>query len=436
VYAILYDIEFRKQQGRFGMNNCLILITKKYPFDRGEEFIENEVPLLAKTFQHIILIATSVSDRAQQTRQVPNNVEVHYLRASQIRRSLLPYAACSAVLPLPRIVTGNDRTQARASLRKKLFCSYFLAKSEQVYKKCRAILSKAHLEQYDGVTFYSYWLYDTAMAAAKLKREFGLKNSRAVSRAHRYDLYADQNPAGFLPMREYLLQNLDKVYPCSVNGENYLIKYHPSFEQKIRTAYLGTQDRGLSPKNESDIFHLVSCCHISPVKRVDLLAHSLSLLKDSGLKLKWTHFGGGEDLETLRSYAKENLSFMECNLVGEISNANLMEFYKSTPVDCFVNTSSSEGLPVSIMEAASFGIPVIATDVGGTAEIVISEENGYLLPQNFKPSELAEKIRLLCRMPEERRNQMRQASRSLWEKNFCSKQNYIRFAAEISPNNS
>jgi colanic acid/amylovoran biosynthesis glycosyltransferase len=175
VYAILYDIEFRKQQGRFGMNNCLILITKKYPFDRGEEFIENEVPLLAKTFQHIILIATSVSDRAQQTRQVPNNVEVHYLRASQIRRSLLPYAACSAVLPLPRIVTGNDRTQARASLRKKLFCSYFLAKSEQVYKKCRAILSKAHLEQYDGVTFYSYWLYDTAMAAAKLKREFGLK---------------------------------------------------------------------------------------------------------------------------------------------------------------------------------------------------------------------------------------------------------------------
>lgn len=418
------------------MNNCLILITKKYPFDCGEEFIENEIPLLAKTFQHIILIATSVSDRAEQTRQVPNNVEVHFLQASKIRRSLLPRAACSAVFPLPRIVTGDDRTQVRGSFRKKLFCSYFLAKAEQVYKGCRAILADAHLEQYDGVTFYSYWLYDTAMAAAKLKREFGLKNSRAVSRAHRYDLYAEQNPAGFLPMREYLLQNLDKVYPCSVDGGNYLIKYHPAFERKIRTAYLGTQDRGLSPKNKSDVFHLVSCCHISPVKRVDLLAQSLSLLKDSGLKLKWTHFGGGEGLESLRSYAKENLSFMECNLAGEISNASLMEFYKSTPVDCFVNTSSSEGLPVSIMEASSFGIPVIATDVGGTAEIVTPEETGYLLPQDFKLSELAAKIELLCRMPQERRNQMRQESRNLWEENFCSEQNYMRFAAEITPKNS
>jgi glycosyltransferase involved in cell wall biosynthesis len=415
------------------MNHCLVLLTKKYPFDSGEEFIENEVPLLARTFHRIILIATSVSDRAVQTRAVPENVEVHSLAASRILRAVLPRLALSALPPLPKIVTGSDREQAGQSFRRKLFCSFFLLKAKQVFQECGKLLSDTELEVYDGVTFYSYWFYDTALAAADLKKEFALKNSRAVSRAHRYDLYADQNPAGFLPMREYLLQNLDKVYPCSLNGENYLIKHYPRFSGKIRTAYLGTQDRGLSPAHESDVFHLVSCCHISPVKRVDLLAHSLTLLKDSGLKLKWTHLGGGEGLDSLRNYAKENLSFMEYSLEGEISNLRLMEFYKETPVDCFVNTSSSEGLPVSIMEAASFGIPVIATDVGGTSEIVTPNETGYLLPADFTPNELAGKIELFCRIPRERRQKMRRASRELWAENFCSEQNYARFAAEIAP---
>lgn len=417
------------------MNHCLVLLTKKYPFDSGEEFIENEVPLLAKTFQRVILIATSVSDHAEQTRPVPDNVEVHFLSASRIRRALLSHLAFSALLPLPDFVVDSDREQAGQSFRRKLFCSYFLAKAKRVFKGCRDILSGSGLEAYDGVTFYSYWFYDTALAAADLKREFAMKNSRAVSRAHRYDLYADQNPAGFLPMREYLLRNLDKVYPCSLNGENYLRKRYPEFAEKIETAYLGTQDRGISPANESGAFHLVSCCHISPVKRVDLLARSLALLKDSGLKLKWTHFGGGEGLDSLREYARENLSFMECSLAGEISNPRLMEFYRETPVDCFINTSSSEGLPVSIMEAASFGIPVIATDVGGTAEIVTPEETGYLLPCNFSPDELAGKIELLCRTPGGERQRMREASRNLWAENFCSEQNYTRFAAQITPKN-
>ena len=418
------------------MNHCLVLLTKKYPFDSGEEFIENEVPLLAKSFQHIILIATSVSDLAEQTRSVPENVEVHFLTASGIRHALMPRLACSALLPLPDFVAGQDREQAVRPFRRKLFCSYFLAKSELVFQGCRKILSRSGLEDYDGVTFYSYWLYDTALAAVKLKREFALKNRRAVSRAHRYDLYADQNPAEFLPMREYLLQNLDTVYPCSRNGENYLISRHPQFAEKIRTAYLGTQDHGLSPApdKERSVLHLVSCCHISPVKRVELLARSLALLKDSGLKLKWTHFGGGDGLDSLCSYAKENLSFMECRLAGEISNSQLMEFYRKTPVDCFVNTSSSEGLPVSIMEAASFGIPVIATDVGGTAEIVVPEKTGYLLSPNFSPKELADKISLLYRMSNEERRKMRQASREIWVENFCSEQNYTRFAKEILSN--
>ena len=47
--------------------------------------------------------------------------------------------------------------------------------------------------------------------------------------------------------------------------------------------------------------------------------------------------------------------------------------------DIFVNPSYSEGLPTSVMEAAAVGLPIVATDVGGTREIVDDGKNGFLV---------------------------------------------------------
>ncbi len=58
-------------------------------------------------------------------------------------------------------------------------------------------------------------------------------------------------------------------------------------------------------------------------------------------------------------------------LRGGISNAEVFQFYRDNKVDLFVNASTSEGLPVSIMEAISFGIPSIATNVGGLVKSLL-----------------------------------------------------------------
>lgn len=55
--------------------------------------------------------------------------------------------------------------------------------------------------------------------------------------------------------------------------------------------------------------------------------------------------------------------------------------YSEHPVDVFINLSTNEGVPVSIMEAISFDIPIVATDVGGTSEIV-TDETGILVSSN------------------------------------------------------
>ncbi|SJT66602.1 UDP-D-galactose:(glucosyl)lipopolysaccharide-1%2 C6-D-galactosyltransferase [Clostridioides difficile] len=171
---------------------------------------------------------------------------------------------------------------------------------------------------------------------------------------------------------------------------------------------------------------------MSPVKRIDLLAKSLATLKDSGLKLKWIHFGAGDGLEEVKEYSKENLSFMDVEFKGSVKNEELMNYYSNNPVDLFVNTSSSEGLPVSIMEACSFGIPTIATDVGGTSEIV-NNKTGILIECDFNINDLGEKIRYMVTLSEDDKQKFRDNCREIWLENFCGENNFQGFSREIQP---
>jgi len=414
------------------MKECLVLLTKKFPFDKGEEFIENEVFMLAKAFEQVIIISTSTSDQPVQTRRVPKNVSAYHICASKIKHGL-PLSALQ-LFPFTNFkgyCGTEEKEEIKHSLKRRMYLTYFLAKSELVYKEAIKILSDCEIQKFDSVTFYSYWFYDIALVALKLKDFCQASVKRAVSRAHGYDLYTYRNSANYLPLRYYILKNIDMVYPCSQNGSDYLKKNYPNYNDKVETSYLGTSDYGLSPTSNHDVFHIVSCCHIVPVKRVELLAQALAMFNDSGLHLKWTHFGGGDGIEDLKTFAKENLKFMECSFAGEIQNQELMEYYKNNPVDVFINTSSSEGLPVSIMEASSFGIPGIATDVGGTKEIVQDGKTGFLLKADVTLEELAEKIKNTVLLSAEKKQQLRENCRSLWLKDFYADKNFANFAQKI-----
>lgn len=416
------------------MKDCLVMLTKVYPFDKGEEFIEDEIPVLAQAFSQVIVIATSAADNAVATRTVPGNVTVHRIAASTVRKQI-PAATARLLFSRSRhgFVGNDERKAAHISPKAWAFLLYFTAKSEQVFEACRRILLPHHLEECDGVTFYAYWFYDVAVAASQLKKYCTAKSCKAVCRAHGYDLYKERQSCSYLPLRPYLLKNLDAVYPCSQNGTQYILKNWPGFENKVHTAYLGTQDYGLGPVPQDKPFHIVSCCHIVPLKRVELLAQALALLQDSGLTLKWTHIGGGDALESLRTYAAERLSFMQTDLLGALPNAELMKLYQSTAVNVFVNTSSSEGLPVSIMEASSFGIPTIATDVGGSSELVHTNETGWLLPADLTPEALANAIRKAAAQPADKVDAMRSQCRTQWEVQFDGKKNFAKFAESIRP---
>ena len=103
------------------------------------------------------------------------------------------------------------------------------------------------------------------------------------------------------------------------------------------------------------------------------------------------------------------------------------------PVDFFVNTSSTEGLPVSVMEACSFGIQTIATNVGGTGEIVKDGETGFLVPADVTPDKLAETIQSAASLPLEDMKKLRENCRALYLQSFCAENNFENFAQQIKP---
>lgn len=259
-------------------------------------------------------------------------------------------------------------------------------------------------------------MYDIALATVWLKDLYLC--ARVISRAHRYDLYAQQNRVHYLPFRRLLLSRLSAILPCSKDGKKYIDSTWPGFESKVSTSYLGTRDMpNKSEENSETPLRLVFCSRVVEVKRVPLLAKAISLLDREGLCVEWTHFGDGPQIDEAKA-ACSNLKDSTVRFEGSVPNNMLLNEYGSRHFDLLINVSTSEGLPLSIMEACGCGIPVIATDVGGIREIVIEGVNGFLLSGDCAVEDVASAIVRFNSLDEGENHRMRRASRAIWEKRF------------------
>src|SRR4051812_30808566 len=100
-----------------------------------------------------------------------------------------------------------------------------------------------------------------------------------------------------------------------------------------------------------------------------------------------------------------------------------MKFYSENFVHLFLNTSSSEGIPVSIMEAQSFGIPVMAPQVGGIPEIV-SDENGKLFKPDSNPEQIAAAVSEMLALQPDQYQKLRLNAFSNWETHYNAEKNF------------
>ena len=85
----------------------------------------------------------------------------------------------------------------------------------------------------------------------------------------------------------------------------------------------------------------------------------------------------------------------------------------------------------TVMEAMSFGIPCIATDVGGTGEIV-NNDHGVLISKDATDENIAEVIRAIYSVSEDEYLTLRHKSRRFWKDHFDADKNYNDFFEELA----
>jgi len=407
--------------------DTVILLTSTYPYGKGEEFIENEIKILAEKSNKVIVIAMEVNPAAQTMRETADNVTPFRIDTRVSKVTKLKKMAFNV---LNILSSRNEAYKSEIRKRKKIAEKVYLLRMEErslhIWNEIVRSGTLKGLEK-DSIIIYSYWLYLTARVGAIIKEQSGLDIKFMVSRAHGYDLYEERSPVNYLPYRNYFFNMYDLIAPCSRNGAEYLTKMKNMGKASIATSYLGTHDYGIKQADKSETLYIVSCSSLVPLKRVNRIASALRLVGNS-ININWTHIGSGTDYAIVERTIQQLPSNVKVSLLGILSNPQVMSFYANEPVDLFVNVSSTEGLPVSIMEALSFGIPVVCTNVGGTTELVQDGVNGYLLDKDFEEEELAVKIERFMDMKKNREVfEFRAAARSIWEKNFNAEVNYKEF---------
>jgi glycosyltransferase involved in cell wall biosynthesis len=85
--------------------------------------------------------------------------------------------------------------------------------------------------------------------------------------------------------------------------------------------------------------------------------------------------------------------------------------------DGFVLSSYLEGLPMVLLQASSVGMPIVATDVGGNAEVVKEGENGFVVPSGNE-SALANALRRVVELPDVERLLMAERGRRMAREQF------------------
>jgi colanic acid/amylovoran biosynthesis glycosyltransferase len=404
----------------------LLVLTAAFPYDSGEEFFSAEVNQISG-FDRVLVCPCNLKSDSVITKKLPDSIQCIPIRRVECGKSIYakllvqPY-----ILGEIALLTQTGRLHS-ARIHEMLF---FMKHAFELFRSFVQIKELQELDGADEVVIYSYWFYDAAAAGALLAahlRKQGVKVTQ-ISRAHGFDIHQERSKYGYLPMRGFLLSHVDKLFPCSQNGADTIIRQYPKYADKVHPALLGTADHGGKKGNRGRIFHILSCSYMVPVKRLHLIAEAL---KQADFPVRWTHIGSGPLEQEIKDLASHLPSQIQTEFLGQMDNEAIMNYYKTNDVSAFVNVSSSEGIPVSVMEACSFGVPVVATDVGGTGEAVSDGKNGFLIPADFSPDMLLKKLHMLKKLSNEEYDRFCDNSRRIWSEKFNAAQNYRKFYEEI-----
>lgn len=410
----------------------LVLTTDLYPYGHSELLFSENINSISKEFDFVEIFSLCPNESVQYNLPVnvlSHNLHSNYRRSKYFSKFLIFFIkSCFGEFKFLQ----RNNTKFSLQLLKVFVKSIFNALHYSYH--IDSILKKYDYQKVDFY-FQSYWCNDLYIALLMLKQNGKLETNLISSYLHGYDLVWERHSPKYLPLRWYIERNSDILFFVSEYGKKYFQSKFDKITSQLIVNYLGVSRLFSINKNSIYNYRIVSCSRLIPLKRIHLLIESLALIND--LNLEWVHFGSGEIEDEILQLAYERLNLknnISYNFMGNVNNVTIQEYYALNQVDLFCNVSEYEGVPISIMEAMAYGIPCLATDVGGVSEIV-NFQNGILIEKNSSASQIKDYILTFLLQSQEKKKHYIDEAISCWERNFNCKTNftkYIEYSKRIS----
>ncbi|MEZ9394586.1 glycosyltransferase [Vibrio splendidus] len=394
----------------------IYLITNQFPYSFSEQFLETELKFWEGSELEIVPTRLEGGIRDTGNVSVKHSIASRMGNYNKLDLSHIIKTAFSSYLWKELI--RSPRLFISAGKLKNLLRFEYLTQ-----RYSTAILKEFSRDELSNALFYTYWFSWNTCALTRLKNKYGFK---IVTRCHRVDLYSYAQPSGYMPYNKIYYKEVDLIYSISDDGAQYLHDAYGIEPEKVVVSRLGVPERTTLPlvsNKPTQTINVLSVSYVKPVKRVLLIAEMLKkyAIDNPSISINWTHFGDGPEFSQLKSLTED--AGLTVKLMGMKENFEVINYYEKLKIDVFINLSLSEGIPVSIMEAISFGVPIVATDCGGTKEIV-DDSVGLLLDISFSYEEFQSAMKLALQKKS-------QAIVLYFKRNYCAEINYKNFKEEL-----
>lgn len=399
----------------------LLVVTSHWPFGLVPEFMDREIHHLADAFDHVRVAPMRLKGALNV--ELPFNVTIDSTLAQSLSpasgrhltKSRQGVAARNLMRRYPGRA-GKDEGRVRDCAHPSWVAQALLARADRqaVYRWARNVATPS--------VAYTFWL---SSATEGLRAAWPM--TPLVSRAHGGDVYGYAHGWDSIPYQGSRVHAADKVACVSSDAEAYLSARYPMQHEKIVVRRLGVADLGgIAHRDLGPTIRVLSVSSINSTKRVDSILSALRQLTRMGHTVDWDHFGDGPQRHLIEAGLRNSPSLLRAKLHGHVDLSTVHRGMIAGGHHVFVNFSRSEGVPVSIIEAQCVGLPVVATDVGGSTEAAPRHLNEFV-SVGASPQDAADAIlRALARNPNEAH-----ARRTHWAENFDSESVYPAFANEL-----
>ncbi len=187
----------------------------------------------------------------------------------------------------------------------------------------------------------------------------------------------------------------EKLEACAFarSESSYQIPLMASFlpAEKHDKLYVTYNVRTLSAEGQASVamqkpYKILCIGRLVETKGFQYLIEAVRMLVDEGISVQLDVAGDGAWMKRLSKQVNDLKLEQNVNMLGFVTHDHILEHILksdifSMPSVVKRNVDDCDGLPNVVIEAMSYGLPVVATDVAGMSDVVKDGETGYLVPQ-------------------------------------------------------